>query len=208
MRIQYCKMVAVLYCSKAHAMSTLHYGTIECIAHLPAHTIRELASLILAEEEVRQEVGDVLVELVLRRQQHGLVVDEQQEGVEEEQEDDAQEQHGVGADAVLLRRDTDLAVQRLEEVAQARADAHTLGQGVAHAVLRQLLAGALDDGLRVGGPRNIHVARGGTRQWADEGGPEEQQSCSDADERDATGHLANARGRHEWAGWMQVGGRA
>eukprot|EP00421_Protoceratium_reticulatum_P068125 CAMPEP_0168408130 /NCGR_PEP_ID=MMETSP0228-20121227/26514_1 /TAXON_ID=133427 /ORGANISM="Protoceratium reticulatum, Strain CCCM 535 (=CCMP 1889)" /LENGTH=84 /DNA_ID=CAMNT_0008421811 /DNA_START=9 /DNA_END=259 /DNA_ORIENTATION=- len=71
-----------------------------------AWTIRSL----LAEEEVRQEVGHVLVELVLGRQEHGLVVDEQEQQVEEEQEDDARDHDHVRGDAVLLGRDAVLAV--------------------------------------------------------------------------------------------------
>merc|ERR1711972_1053395 len=85
---------------------------------------------LLPEEEVGQEVGYVLVKLVLRRQQHGLVVDQQEEHVEEEEEDDGGEEHGVCPDAVLLGGDAGLAVEGLEQVAQARADAVALWQRV------------------------------------------------------------------------------
>eukprot|EP00414_Alexandrium_minutum_P004902 CAMPEP_0113839736 /NCGR_PEP_ID=MMETSP0328-20130328/11239_1 /TAXON_ID=39455 /ORGANISM="Alexandrium minutum" /LENGTH=98 /DNA_ID=CAMNT_0000808371 /DNA_START=38 /DNA_END=334 /DNA_ORIENTATION=- /assembly_acc=CAM_ASM_000350 len=53
----------------------------------PAFTCRPRS--LVAEEEVREDVGHVLVKLILRGQEHGLVVDEQQQQVEEEQQNDA-----------------------------------------------------------------------------------------------------------------------
>mmetsp|Transcript_6157 Transcript_6157/g.13628 ORF Transcript_6157/g.13628 Transcript_6157/m.13628 type:complete len:209 (+) Transcript_6157:74-700(+) len=82
----------------------------------------------LAEEEVWQEVGDVLVELILRRQQHGLVVDEEEQQVEEEEQDNANDHHSIGGNAVLLRGDSILAVERLQEIAEASPDAEALGK--------------------------------------------------------------------------------
>merc|ERR1712060_752539 len=77
----------------------------------------------LTEQEVRKEVGHVLVELVLWRQKHRLVIDEQQEHIEQEQQRDSADQHHVRADAVLLGSHAELAVERLEQVAETRADA-------------------------------------------------------------------------------------
>merc|ERR550532_971692 len=76
----------------------------------------------LAEEKVRQEIRHVLVEFILRRQEDRLVVDEEQEQVEEEQHHDAEQQHAVGGDAVLLGRDTILAVEWFQQIAKASAD--------------------------------------------------------------------------------------
>eukprot|EP00445_Apocalathium_hangoei_P025943 CAMPEP_0203931274 /NCGR_PEP_ID=MMETSP0359-20131031/69862_1 /ASSEMBLY_ACC=CAM_ASM_000338 /TAXON_ID=268821 /ORGANISM="Scrippsiella Hangoei, Strain SHTV-5" /LENGTH=193 /DNA_ID=CAMNT_0050860579 /DNA_START=16 /DNA_END=595 /DNA_ORIENTATION=- len=149
---------------------------------------------LLAEEEVRQKVGDVLVELVLRRKEHGLVVDQQQQRVEEEQEDDAQQQDGVGTHAILLRGHTDLGVQGLQEVAKASPDAHSLGQRVAHAILRQFLARALHDRLRVRRARHVGAAGRGALGGADEGGPSEEHGPGQADQQHAARHRSARRG--------------
>ena len=50
------------------------------------------ARSLLTEEEVGQEVGDVLVELVLGREEYRLVLDEQEQHVEEEQTHDGGDQ--------------------------------------------------------------------------------------------------------------------
>merc|ERR1712087_411448 len=71
------------------------------------------STLLLAEEEVWQEVGDILIELVLWRQKDGLVVDRQQEEVEEEEPDNAQDHHDVGGNAILFQSHAGLGIQWL-----------------------------------------------------------------------------------------------
>eukprot|EP00448_Togula_jolla_P009583 CAMPEP_0170595526 /NCGR_PEP_ID=MMETSP0224-20130122/14613_1 /TAXON_ID=285029 /ORGANISM="Togula jolla, Strain CCCM 725" /LENGTH=197 /DNA_ID=CAMNT_0010919721 /DNA_START=80 /DNA_END=673 /DNA_ORIENTATION=+ len=82
----------------------------------------------LAEEKVRQEVSHVLIKLILRGQEHGLVVDQQEQQVEEEEQDNANDHHGVGRDAILLCSNSILAVERLQEIAQTSPDAEALGK--------------------------------------------------------------------------------
>ena len=89
---------------------------------------------LLAEEEVREEVGHVLVELILGRQQHRLVVEEQQQQVEEEEHHDSKHHHEDGRNAVLLGNHTSLRVQWLQQVRQTSADAVAFWEGVAFTV--------------------------------------------------------------------------
>ena len=89
---------------------------------------------LLAEEEVREEVGHVLVELILGRQQHRLVVEEQQQQVEEEEHHDSKHHHEDGRNAVLLGNHTSLRVQWLQQVRQTSADAIAFWERVAFTV--------------------------------------------------------------------------
>ena len=86
---------------------------------------------LLAEEKVWEEVCHVLIELILRGQQHRLVVDEQQQQVEEEQQHNASQHHQDGRDAVLLGNDTCFGIQWLQQVRQTSANAIAFWQGVA-----------------------------------------------------------------------------
>merc|ERR1712032_1383285 len=96
-----------------------HNNSMQDAQHEPTeHARHRSARSLLAKEEVWQEVGHVLVELVLRWQQHRLIVDQQQQHVEEEEEDNRGEEHGVRPDALLLGGDAGLAVQGLQQVAQ------------------------------------------------------------------------------------------
>merc|ERR1712146_322655 len=85
--------------------------------HHAVHT-----SSLLAKEEVGQEIGDVLIELILRGQEHGLVVDQQQEQVPEEQADNADAHDDESGNTHLLRDEITAVVQWLEQVAEGRTD--------------------------------------------------------------------------------------
>ena len=86
---------------------------------------------LLAEEEVWEEVGHILIKLILRGQQHRLVVDEQQQQVEEEQQHNASQHHQDGRNAVLLGNDACLGIQWLQQVRQTCANTIALWQWVA-----------------------------------------------------------------------------
>merc|ERR1719330_331666 len=101
------------------------------------HNCRYSASL-LAEEKIRQEIRHVLVEFILRGQEHRLVVDQKQQQIEKEEEDNARDHDNVRGDAVLLGCHAVLAVQRLQQVAEASSDAVALGKWVSLAISRQL----------------------------------------------------------------------
>eukprot|EP00438_Fugacium_kawagutii_P003431 Skav200184 [mRNA] locus=scaffold2383:87040:90680:- [translate_table: standard] len=90
-----------------------------------------MSTSLLAKKEIWQEVCHVLIKLILRGQQHRLVVDEQQQQVEEEQHHNAEEHHQDGRNAVLLGNHTCLGIQWLQQVRQTCADAIALWQGVA-----------------------------------------------------------------------------
>ena len=113
---------------------------------------------LLTKEEIWQEVCHVLIELILRGQQHRLVVNEQQQQVEEEEQHDAGEHHQDSRDAVLLGNDTCFGVQWLQQVRQTCANAIALWQWVTLSIGCRLL-GISDREVALWGlHRHTHLA--------------------------------------------------
>ena len=119
---------------------------------------KSIADSLLTKEEVWQEVCHVLIELILRGQQHRLVVNEQQQQVEEEKQHDAGEHHQDSRDAVLLGNDTCFGVQWLQQVRQTCANAIALWQWVTLSIGCRLL-GISDREVALWGlHRHTHLA--------------------------------------------------
>merc|ERR550532_3666128 len=86
---------------------------------------KKTASSLLSEEKIWQEGCHLLIKLILRWQEHRLVIDQQKQRVEEEEQNNASDHDNVCGDAVLLCCDTILAVQWFEQIAQACSDTIT-----------------------------------------------------------------------------------
>ena len=129
--------------SKKHQLAAkfLQIGTRHCTGSSSKHFLMAheflgfqktcIVASLLTEEEVWEEIGHILIKLILRGQQHRLVVDEQQQQVEEEQQHNASQHHQDGRNAVLLGNDTCLGIQWLQQVRQTCANTIALWQWVA-----------------------------------------------------------------------------